>query len=245
MNNSIGPTDKMRDWITRHPDFERFIRTISPAFLYGALDERLSFQDALNKAFKKKLPSFSVNRTMCLGGLALFLFFGQVFSGVMLSLYYKPSPESAYASVQFIEQQVPLGFLIRQLHAWGGGLMVLFVFLHMIKVFFNKAYRPPREFTWVAGSFLLLITLLFAFTGFLLPWSEASYWSVRMGTSLLSNMPFIGDAQLQLIYGGKHISEITISRFFSIHCIILPWISTGFMLIHFIIIRRLGISEPQ
>ena len=245
MKNNHGPIVKIKDWISRHPDLERFIRTISPAFLYDALDERVSFSDALNKAFDKKLPLYAVRRTMCLGGLALFLFIGQVFTGVMLSLYFKPSPEAAYASVQFIEQQVPLGFLIRQLHAWGGGLMVLFVFLHMIKVFFNKAYRSPREFTWVAGAFLLLMTLLFAFTGFLLPWSEASYWSVRMGTALLSNMPFIGDAQLHLIYGGSHISEITISRFFSIHCIILPWISTGFLVIHFVIIRRLGISEPM
>ena len=223
---------------------ERWLRIISPAFLYGALDERLSFREAVNTALKKKVPFFALKQTMCLGGTALMLFVNQVLTGVLLSIYYKPSAEAAYGSVRYIEQQVAMGWLIRQMHAWGANLMIVFVVLHVVKVFFNKAYRPPRELTWVFGTLLLFVTLTFGFTGYLLPWDQLSYWASTVGTSLAEGIPVVGHYLLVLMRGGESVTGLTISRFFAVHAVILPWITTALLVGHFMIIRRLGISKP-
>lgn len=231
-------------WVRKQTELERWLRIISPAVLYSALDERLTFREALERALKKKVPDFAIKQTMCLGGTALLLFANQVITGVLLSIYYKPSPEGGYASVQYIEHELTFGWLIRQMHAWGANLMILFVILHMVKVFFNKAYRPPRELTWVSGTLLLLVTLIFGFTGYLLPWDQLAYWASTVGTSLVEPVPFIGHYLMVLLRGNEHVGGLTLSRFFAVHCIVLPWVAFALLLGHFMIVRRLGISKP-
>jgi len=235
---------RIKDWVSNHVELERWLRFISPAFLYSALDDRLTLKEALAKALKKPVPNFALKYTFCMGGTALLLFFNQVVTGVLLSIYYKPSPETAFASVQYIEHEMFLGWLIRQMHAWGANLMVLFVTLHMVKVFFNKAYRPPRELTWITGTLLFFITITFGFTGYLLPWDQLSYWASTVGTGLVEAVPWVGKTMLLVLRGGEQISGLTISRFFAIHCIILPWITFAMLLGHFMLVRRLGISKP-
>ncbi len=236
--------NRLKEWLRKQEELERWVRLVSPALLYGALDERLSFREAVSAALEKKVPAFALKRTMCLGGTALLLFVNQVITGVLLAIYYKPSAEAAYGSVRYIEQQVAMGWLIRQMHAWGAALMIIFVLLHVIKVFFNKAYRPPRELTWVFGTFLLFITLTFGFTGYLLPWDELSYWASTVGTSLADGVPVVGHYLLIVMRGGEGVTGLTISRFFAVHCIILPWITFVLLIGHFMVVRRLGLSEP-
>ncbi|MFQ6098200.1 MAG: cytochrome bc complex cytochrome b subunit [Armatimonadota bacterium] len=236
--------ERIREWVESRPELERFFRMFTGAFLYSALDERLSFRDALEKALRKPVPPHGFKVTWCLGGTAALLFLNQVVTGILLTLYYKPSPDAAYESVQWISTDLAWGWLVRQLHAWGAHLMIIFVILHMLRVFLNKAYRPPRELTWVAGAFLLLITLAFAFTGYLLPWDQLSYWATQVGTDMPEDLPLIGSTIVSVLRGGDHITGITLSRFFSVHCIILPLLIGPFLLLHFAIIRRLGISDP-
>jgi len=244
MNKPNGLWARFKTWVSQQEELERWLRIMSPAFLYAALDDRLSFREAWEKALKKKVPDFAFARTLCLGGTALLLFANQVITGVLLAIYYKPAAEAAYHSVQYIEQQVAMGWLIRQMHAWGATLMIVFVLLHTIKVFFNKAYRPPRELTWVFGTLLLFVTVTFGFTGYLLPWDQLSYWASTVGTGLAEGVPLVGDYLLVVLRAGENVTGLTISRFFAVHCIILPWITFALLVGHFLVVRRLGISEP-
>ncbi|MHB9024835.1 MAG: cytochrome b [Armatimonadota bacterium] len=234
---------RFKAWFQSQKEIERWLRILSPALLYSALDERLTIGDALKKALKKPVGDSALGLTWCLGGTALLLFINQVITGVLLAVYYQPSQEAAYASVRFIEQQVSLGWLIRQMHAWGANLMVVFVMAHMVKVFFNKAYRPPRELTWVSGTLLLFVTLGFGFSGYLLPWDQLSYWASMVGTSLTEAVPWLGHYILVLLRGGENLSGLTISRFFALHVIVLPWVAGILLIGHFMIVRRLGISK--
>jgi quinol-cytochrome oxidoreductase complex cytochrome b subunit len=244
MSQPTGRWARVQSWIGEHRDLEGWLRLISPAVLYSALDERLTFREALQKALRKPVPNFAFRRTLCLGGTATLLFVNQIVTGVLLAIYYTPSPGAAYTSVGVIEQQIPMGWLIRQMHAWGGQLMILFVLLHMTKVFFNKAYRHPRELTWVTGTLLFFITLSFGFTGYLLPWDQRAYWASTVGTALAEGVPVIGHWLLLILRGGEEVTGLTISRFFAVHAVVLPWITGALMVAHYIIIRRLGISKP-
>lgn len=244
MTDDEHPWLKVKAWIARHPELERALRFVSPAFLYSALDDRLAFDDALRSALNKRLPYYGRGRTLCLGGIALLLFANQVLTGVLLAVYYKPSTDAALASLRFVEQQTTMGFLIRQMHAWGGSLLILFVVLHLTKVFFNRAYRHPREMTWVSGALLLFVALAFGFTGHLLPWDQPAYWGTIAGTELVGKVPVLGHLLLGLLWGSDKVSELTISRFFAVHCLVLPWIILPLLAAHFAMIRRLGISEP-
>ncbi len=235
---------RVKEWFRNQPDFERWLRIISPAFLYSALDDRLTFKEALKEALNKTVPSFALKYTWCMGGTALLLFVNQILTGVLLSVYYKPAPEAAFESIKVIEHTMFLGWLIRQMHAWGANLMIFFVLMHMIKVFFNKAYRPPRELTWVTGTLLFFFTLTLGFTGYLLPWDQLAFWASTVGTSLTEAVPWIGHTILVALRGGEHIGGLTISRFYTIHCIVLPWIMFALLIGHFLLVRRLGISKP-
>lgn len=225
-------------------DIEGILRLFSGAFLYTALDERLTFSEAFKKALGKEVEPHSLWATWCMGGTALLLFFNQVLTGILLAMYYKPAAEAAYDSVRYVETQVTLGWLIRQMHAWGAHLMIIVVIIHMLRVFFNKAYRSPRELTWVAGALLFMLTLAFAFTGYLLPWDQLSYWASTVGTQLAESVPLVGSKILILMRGGPNVTHLTLSRFFAIHTIVLPMVAGALMGAHFVMIRRLGISEP-
>lgn len=212
-------------------------------FIYGPLDQRLGIRKALEKALKKPIPPH-VNFLFCLGGIAFTLFLVQVITGIMLLMYYRPTTTEAYESVVYITNEVSFGWLIRGIHYWASNLMIVAVFLHMLRVFFYGAYKPPRDFNWSTGVILFILTLGFAFTGYLLPWNQTSYWATTVGTEIPGAVPIIGKYLASLIKGGAEISQITLTRFFAIHVVILPAFMLLFLVAHFLMIRKQGISGP-
>ena len=184
-------------------------------------------------------------RTYYFGGIALFLFGIQVVTGTLLSLYYKPTPEAAYESVQFITSDVSFGWLIRSVHHWAANLMILFVALHLVRVFVQAAYKYPRELTWVVGCLLLMVTLGFGFTGYLLPWDQRAYWATVVGTEIAGGIPLVGDTILLMLRGGTDVTGDTMSRFFGIHVLVLPLLLGALMAGHLVLVHQLGLANPK
>jgi quinol-cytochrome oxidoreductase complex cytochrome b subunit len=184
-------------------------------------------------------------RTYYFGGIALFLFGIQVVTGTLLALYYKPTPDAAYESVKFITSDVSFGWLIRSVHHWGANLMIVFVALHLLRIFFQAAYKYPREITWVVGVGLLGLTLVFGFTGYLLPWDQRAYWATVVGTEIAGSVPLVGDSLFLLLRGGADVTEATLSRFFGIHVLALPLLIAGLLAIHLVLVHQLGLAHPR
>ena len=157
-----------------------------------------------------------------LGGMTLFLFGVQVFTGILLLLYYRPSAAEAYESVQFIVTQVQFGWLIRNVHSWSANLLIGLAFAHFFSVFFLKSYRKPRELTWVSGILLLFLMLGFGFSGYLLPWNELSFFATKVGTGIAGAVPVVGRFTLRLLRGGDDVTGATLSRFYGLHVAVLP-----------------------
>ncbi|HSQ16135.1 MAG TPA: cytochrome b N-terminal domain-containing protein [Anaerolineales bacterium] len=209
--------------------------------IYNWLDERLGLTTIYNTTLDRKVPK--VNWWFTLGSASLFLFLLQGVTGMLLSIYYVPSPDHAYDSIQYIMTGVSFGWLIRGIHHWGASLMVLTVFLHMLRTFFYGAYKYPREFTWVTGVLLLIATLGMGFTGYLLPWNQRAYWATTVGTSIAETVPWIGPFINQVLRGGTDLSAVTLARFFSAHIWWLPAILAAVIGIHLYMVIRLGISH--
>ncbi len=205
------------------------------------LDERLGLKTIYDTVLDRKVPK--VNWWFTLGSASLFLFLLQGFTGMMLTVYYVPSPDHAYDSIQYIMTGVSYGWLIRGIHHWGASLMVLIVFFHMLRTYFFGAYKYPREFTWVTGVFLLLLTLGMGFTGYLLPWNQRAYWATTVATSIAGTVPFIGNFVNQALRGGTDLSAVTLARFFSVHIWWLPAMIAALIGIHMYMVIRLGISS--
>ncbi len=178
------------------------------------------------------------------GGMTLFLFMVQVATGILLMLYYRPSAAEAYESVQFIVTQVPFGWLVRSIHSWSANLMIGAAFVHLFSVFFLKAYRPPRDLTWVSGFVLLALAMGFGFSGYLLPWNELSFFATRVGTDIAGSVPVMGGFIVRFLRGGDHVTGGTLSRFYGWHVAILPAITTVLLLVHLLLIQRHGMSVP-
>jgi quinol-cytochrome oxidoreductase complex cytochrome b subunit len=204
------------------------------------LDERLGLQGIYSTVLDRKVPK--VNWWFTLGSASLFLFAMQVLTGIFLSVYYVPSPDHAYDSIQFIMNGVPFGWLIRGIHHWGASLMVVFVFAHMLRTFFFGAYKYPRELTWITGAVLLLTTLGMGFTGYLLPWNQRAYWATTVGTQIAGTVPIIGPYITQVMRGGTDLSAVTLARFFAIHIWFLPVVIGAMIGVHMYLIIRLGIA---
>jgi ubiquinol-cytochrome c reductase cytochrome b subunit len=204
------------------------------------LDERVGWRRVWEAIFLRKIPK--VNWLFTLGSASLFVVLNQMITGILLTIYYVPTPDHAYDSVQYITTQVPAGWLIRGLHHWGASAMVVLVVLHMIRVILYGAYKYPREVTWFTGIFLLLLTIGFGFTGYLLPWDQKAYWATTVGTRIAGTPPFIGDTILRIIRGGAELSAITLARFFGVHVWVLPAILVLFLVAHLYLIIRNGIS---
>jgi quinol-cytochrome oxidoreductase complex cytochrome b subunit len=209
----------------------------------GWLDERTRLGPVLGALLHVRVPMTA--RTYYFGGIALFLFGIQVVTGTLLTLYYKPTPEAAYESVQFITSDVSFGWLIRSVHHWTANLMILFVALHLVRIFYQAAYKFPREVTWVVGCMLLLVTLGFGFTGYLLPWDQRAYWATVVGTEIAAAVPFVGDALLQFLRGGTDVTGETMSRFFGIHVLVLPLLLGALMGGHLVLVHQLGLANPK
>lgn len=178
--------------------------------------------------------------TFCLGGLSLALFIVLTLTGVLLMFYYHPSAPRAYEDMKDLEFVVSSGVFLRNLHRWSAHLMVIAVFLHMLRVFFSGAYRPPREFNWVVGVLLLILTLLLSFTGYLLPWDQLAYWAITVGTNMAGAVPVLGDQLRFLLLGGNVIGENTLIRFYVLHCVVLPLAIVVLMAVHFWRVRKDG-----
>lgn len=207
-------------------------------------DERFDVRIPLEAFLKKPVPKHALKWYFCLGGITFALFLIQGVTGILLSLYYKPTPGEAYESILFIMNNVRFGWLIRSIHSWSSTLMIAFCVAHMLRVFITGSYKNPRELNWVAGVFLLLLTLAFGFTGYLLPWDQKALWGSTIGSEILGIIPGIGAWLLGLLRGGLEITGLTLTRFYGIHMLVLPVLVVLFLAVHFVIIRRQGISGP-
>jgi quinol-cytochrome oxidoreductase complex cytochrome b subunit len=206
--------------------------------------DRLGADDLARLAKKKEIPLHRYTIFYYLGGMALFLFLVQVATGILLLLYYRPSASEAFESIQYIMAEVPFGWLIRSIHAWGANLFVGAVVVHLVSVYFLKAYRSPREVTWFSGVLLLFLTLGFGFSGYLLPWNTLSYFATKVGTDVPAQVPGIGPLLSRILRGGSDVTGATLSRFYGIHVAILPAITTMLLGLHLYLVQRHGMSTP-
>src|SRR5690348_10891134 len=189
---------------------------------------------------KVRKRSLSFRVTWFLGTLSLGTFLILVLTGIPLMLYYHPSVPQAYNDMNDLRFVVSAGVFLRNLHRWSAHAMVLLVFAHMFKVFYRGAYRPPREFNWVIGVVLLLITLFLSYTGYLLPWDQLAYWAVTVGSNIASAVPGIGGTIRFLMLGGHQVNANALLRFYVLHCVVLPVAAVLFIGIHFWRIRKDG-----
>ncbi|NIW45765.1 MAG: DUF4405 domain-containing protein [candidate division Zixibacteria bacterium] len=208
------------------------------------VDERYQTKQILSKVLNKPVPDWATRWWYCLGGITAFLFVIQAVTGIMLAFYYQPTPEQAYASIQYIESEVLFGASIRAIHHWAANGMVVMVIAHMLRVFIMGAFKPPRELNWGSGVILFLVTLLFGFTGYLLPWDQRAYWATTVGSEIAGGIPDIGELILVFLRVGWGITSATLSRFYALHVIVLPILVIVMMGMHFIMIRRQGLKEP-
>jgi ubiquinol-cytochrome c reductase cytochrome b subunit len=204
------------------------------------LDERLGWKSVWEAIFLRKIPH--VNWLYTLGSATLFVIINQAVTGILLTLYYVPTPDHAYDSVVYITTQLPMGWFIRGLHHWGASAMVVLVVLHMLRVFFYGAYKYPREVTWITGVLLFIITIGFGFTGYLLPWDQRAFWATTVGTRIIGVAPVIGDWMLRVARGGEDLSAVTLARFFGTHVWVLPATLLILVGIHLYLVIRNGIS---
>jgi cytochrome b6 len=208
------------------------------------IDERLSIATVAEMARKKEVPLHRHSVWYYLGGMTLFLFVVQVVTGILLLLYYRPSAENAFESVQFIMTEVKFGWLIRSVHSWSANLLIATLFMHMFSVFFMRAYRKPRELTWITGMLLLFITLGFGFSGYLLPWNKLSYFATKVGTDIAGVLPVVGHSLMRFLRGGDDVTGATLTRFFGFHVAVLPAITTVLIAIHLLLVQMHGMSVP-
>jgi quinol-cytochrome oxidoreductase complex cytochrome b subunit len=207
------------------------------------IDERSDINRALSPLLFRKIPR-GVGWWYALGSATLFVFVLQAVTGIFLAMYYAPSPDHAYQSVQYITNEVAMGGLVRGLHHWGSSAMVVLVVLHMLRVVIMAAYRYPRELTWFVGVLLLLLTMGFGFTGYLLPWDEKSYWATTVGTNMAGTVPVIGGYLLILLRGGAELGTVTLTRFYAFHVLLLPAITGVLVAVHLYLVVKHGISAP-
>ncbi|MBS1847515.1 MAG: cytochrome b N-terminal domain-containing protein, partial [Actinobacteria bacterium] len=194
---------------------------------------------------KVKRHAVKVSYNLCLGGLSFFLFMLLTVTGIFLMFFYKPTTTDAWNSIYQLQTSVTFGLLVRNMHRWSAHLMVMAVFLHMCRVFYHGAYKPPREFNWVIGVVLLLLTLLLSFTGYLLPWDQLSLWAVTVGSNMAGYTPVFGNEVRFVLVGGNSIGAGTLLRWYVLHVMMLPFIIVIFMAVHFWRVRKDGgLSGP-
>jgi menaquinol-cytochrome c reductase cytochrome b subunit len=191
----------------------------------------------------KPVPK-GLNLSFCFGGITFFLFLMLAASGYFMTIYYVPSPNQAYQTVDYITHEVSLGYVVRGVHYWAANLMIVTALLHMIRVFIYGAYKKPRELNWITGVLLLLLVLAFGFTGYLLPWDQKAFWATNVGTSIVGTVPFVGEYVMKIVRGGTELGALTLLRFYSLHVIFLPMVSAILLLGHFFMIRKHGVSTP-
>jgi quinol-cytochrome oxidoreductase complex cytochrome b subunit len=212
--------------------------------IFNWVDERVELQGLIEYMGKKYVPVHRHSIWYYFGGVSLFLFIMQVVTGILLLLYYKSGEELAFESINYIMSKVQFGWLIRSVHSWTANLFILSAMIHMFSVYFEKAYRKPREITWVTGMFMFFLLLGFGFSGYLLPWNELAFFATKVGTDIAGVVPIIGKPMMIFLRGGEEVTGATLSRFFGFHVAVLPGLFTVFLGIHLLLVQRQGMSEP-
>lgn len=216
--------------------------------MFRALRQWIEIRIGLDELIRSQLTEYRVPRGInifySLGFVAAAAFAVQVLTGLVLLTSYIPHPDHAFRSVQGIMMTAPYGWLFRLMHVVGSNLMVVVLMLHMVSVFFMKSYAEPREMTWLAGAAMLFLTLTFCLSGYLLPWSQLSYWATTIVTTIPTAFPVIGGPMADFMRGGPQVSGATLGRFFALHVGVLPALLAAFLGIHIFLIRRIGISRP-
>ena len=207
------------------------------------MDGRYQLGSLMDAMLHVDIPSAA--RSYYLGGITLFFFIVQAITGILLSLYYQPSPDRAYDSILFIMNEVNFGWLIRSVHGWGANLMILFCVLHLLRIFFQGVYKAPRELTWVVGALLLAVTLGFGFTGYLLPWDQRAFWATTVGSEIAGAVPLIGEQVLVLLRSGPEVTARTLSRFFGVHVLVLPASLLVLLGVHLAFVHQQGMADPS
>jgi len=209
------------------------------------LDERYAVRPLLDFMSHKQVPVGTHSLAWYfLGGATLFFFAIQIASGALLLMYYQPGEDTAYESIRYITTKVPFGWLVRSIHCWSAHLMTICLVVHMYSTFFLKAYRKPRELTWLTGYALFGITLCFGFSGYLLPWNELAFFATAVGTDSVKSIPVVGDWVLQVLRGGPEVSINTLYRFFALHVVLMPLAAFGVIAVHLLFVQRQGMAMP-
>jgi len=211
--------------------------------LYRWLDDRLRLTSLEHTLLDEPIPG-GVSWIYVFGSATLFLFVLQAITGMFLALYYVPSPDSAYDTVQFIQHDVPFGWFVRGLHHWGASAVMVAIGLHLLQVYLYGAYKKPRELLWIVGVVLLLLMMGFGFTGYLLPWDQNAYWATQVGTNMAASIPVVGDPLVRVLRGGDSLGALTLSRFFAVHTLFLPAMIVCGIFLHLFILRRVGPAGP-
>jgi len=213
--------------------------------VFGWLDRRYGLKPLVEFMRHKEVPIGAHSMVWYyLGGATLFFFAMQVATGALLLLFYQAGEHTSYESIRFITTKVPFGWLVRSLHCWSAHLMIVSLITHMFSTMMLKAYRPPRELTWVTGFVLLTLALGFGFSGYLLPWNELAFFATAVGTDSVKAVPGIGDFLLQVLRGGADVSINTLHRFFGLHVVLLPLATVGLVSAHLLVIQRQGMAPP-
>lgn len=223
---------------TKLPSEDKFSGKISRYLL-----KRFPVWPIIDHLAQKVVPIHRQSVWYNMGGVALFFLIVQILTGVLLMVYYRPA--EPWSSVQRIVMEVPFGNMIRSIHHWSANLMILALFAHLFSTFFMKAYRPPREFTWLSGALLMSITLLFGFSGYLLPWDDLSFFATRVGMAEIEKAPVIGTWIANLARGGPDVTVDTIGRFYVLHVMAMPVTVLVIVGIHLFFVQVQGVSEPD
>src|SRR6266571_3484199 len=208
------------------------------------LEERLGWRAVQKAVEHKEVPRHRHTIWYYFGGMTLFLFIVQVVTGILLLLYYRPSAETAFESVQFIMTEVEFGWLVRSVHSWSANLMIATAFIHMFSTLFLRSFRRPRELTWVSGALLLFLSLAFGFSGYLLPWNKLAFFATKVGTDIAGVVPLAGPFLLRFLRGGDDVTGATLTRFFGFHVAVLPATATMLLALHIFLVQKHGMSTP-
>ena len=219
--------------------------TLQSALLYPLdwLEERSGLVGGVKYFLFRKVPR-DTNWFHTLGSATLTAFLVQTITGVILAMYYKPDPDSAYESIQHITNDLTLGWLVRGMHRWGASVFIILMFFHMARVFLFGAYKYPRELNWIVGVLLLAMGMLEGFTGYLLPWDQTAYWATVVGINLNATAPFVGPFLAQFLQGGLNIGPDTLPKFYSLHMLLIPGLIFALIGLHLYLVVRLGVTSP-
>src|SRR5246500_1125211 len=210
---------------------------------YDWIERRVQLEGFVKESVEHPVPHKTASWWYVFGSASFVLLLLQIVTGILLALVYVPSAGSAWASLQVLNHELPLGWFLRGMHGWGSNFMVAIVLIHMCQVFLFGAYKFPRELTWLLGVCLLLMTLGMAFTGQVLRFDQDAYWGLGIGASIMSRVPLIGGLLVKLLLGGPIIAGATLSRFFALHVFVIPGLLIGFVGLHLLMVLKLGINE--